>query len=173
MLRSQLSHRKSPSRPFDQTIRQSITAGCSLQSHDLSPRPIESIPGWPSSDLCSTRSNGFDPTTCLASDRRVLGNFFVLYRCWLTAACFSEDSLLLTVASLCGFVLLLTGMRYFASRRLKQVLSTSSSLSADQRPGNSHTPRLSTMTEFWLPRTKISFALLLCLAVLFIYLKAK
>ena len=96
--------------------------------------------------------------------------FFLLYGCWLTAACFSEDSLLLTVVSLCGFVLLLTGMRYFASRRLKQVLSTSFSLPADQRPGKAHTPRAPTMTEFWLPRTKISFALLLCLAVLFIYL---
>jgi len=91
-----------------------------------------------------------------------------LYGCWLAAEYFADTSLPLTAASLCSFLLLFTAIRYFASLRLKQILSTSPLLSANEAA--QPPPEKQVMTDVWLPERKLRFVLLLCLAAVLIYL---
>lgn len=99
--------------------------------------------------------------------------FFVLYGCWLAAEFFSHESLLLTAASLCSFLLLFTAVRYFASLRLKQILSASAMLPADKAAQLGRAPERESMNDVWLPKRKLRSALLLCVAAVLIYLVGK
>lgn len=81
--------------------------------------------------------------------------FFVLFGCWLAAESIANGSLLLTTIALFAFILLVTAVRYFASVCLNRIL---------------HNSAKEASAELWFPKRKIRFLLLMCVAVVLLYL---
>lgn len=117
--------------------------------------------------------SGFTTKARRSLTQAVWAFFFILFGFWLAARSLVNGSLLLTAIDLCAFILLLTAVRYCASRCLNHLVSASAVVFKHHGIENGDASAREALADPGFPNEKMRFLLFLCVAVVLIQLMSE